>query len=188
MPNWCFNNVTIRHSDPAMLDRMAKAQGLLQEFIPCPAELHEHSAPEQDAVRAAYFQAMYGATDWYDWQVSNWGTKWDVDFEMMERTDPNTIQGSFDSAWSPPLSAYERLCELGFEITAHYYEPGMNYCGTWTGHYEGDAETGEVFTDDNYFELGPYNSDTVREAIGAELDDMFGISEQMADREEENAE
>ena len=172
MPNWCFNNISIRHSDPAMLDRVVKAkEALLQEFIPMPQALIE------------------GTGDgWYGWAVSNWGTKWDFGFESIERVDPNTVTGSFDSAWSPPIQAYEKFCTMGFEITAHYYEPGMNFCGTWTGHYEGDAETGDVFSYDEYFELGLCNSDTVREAIGEELDDMFGISNYMAEWEEENQE
>jgi hypothetical protein len=189
MPNWCYNNLTIRHADPAMLDRVVKAkEALLTEFFPCPAELHDHDSPEKDAVRAAYFQEKYGATDWYDWQVSNWGTKWDFPLERVERTDPNTVECAFDSAWSPPITAYEKLCVMGFEITAHYYEPGMSFCGTWTGHYEGDEETGDVFTDDQYFELGEYNSDTVRDAVGVELDEMFSISENMAEWEAQNEE
>jgi hypothetical protein len=172
MPNWCYNNLTIRHADPAMLDRVVKAkEALLQEFVPMPQELLE------------------GTGDgWYNWAVSNWGTKWDFSLERVERTDANTVECAFDSAWSPPITAYEKLCVMGFEITAHYYEPGMNFCGTWTGHYEGDAETGDVFTDDEYFELGDYNSDTVRDAVGVELDEMFSISEQMAEWEEERAE
>jgi hypothetical protein len=37
----------------------------------------------------------------------------------------------FDSAWSPPVKAYEKLEELGFTITASYYEPGCDFCGEW---------------------------------------------------------
>jgi hypothetical protein len=66
--------------------------------------------------------------------------------------------------------------ELGFEITAYYYEPGMCFVGKW--------EDGC----DDYFEIGGYDSTTVREAIGEELDDYFAISEGMSDWEEQNQE
>jgi hypothetical protein len=41
---------------------------------------------------------------------------------------------------------------------------------------------------DEYYELSGENSQTVRQAIGDELDDIFGISESMAEYEEENEE
>ena len=47
MPNWCNNNLTLTHSDPAMIQRAVTAyqEGkLLQEFIPCPQELLETTA------------------------------------------------------------------------------------------------------------------------------------------------
>ena len=40
MPNWCSNSITLKHKDPAMLDRVIKAQeGLLMEFVPTPQDL-----------------------------------------------------------------------------------------------------------------------------------------------------
>ena len=35
----------------------------------------------------------------------------------------------FESAWSPPIYAYEKLQALGFQVTAYYWEPGMGFCG-----------------------------------------------------------
>jgi len=58
----------------------------------------------------------------------------------------------------------------------YYYEPGMGYCGKF--------EDGS----DEYYEYSGEKSDTVRAAIGDELDDMFGISESMAEYEAENEE
>jgi hypothetical protein len=70
----------------------------------------------------------------------------------------------------------EALTEQGFEVTLYYYEPGMGFCGKW---HDGD---------DEYIEYSDETSETVRAAIGDELDDMFGISESMADYEAENEE
>ena len=184
MPNWCNNGITLKHKDPAMIQRAQEALAsgtLLNEFFPCPAELHEHDSPQRDEALAKRFLEQYGASCWYDWQVKNWGTKWDVGSDgMMERVDPNTLTASFDSAWAPPTEAYAKLCGLGFEIEAYYNEPGMQFCGKWTGNED------DVF--DDYYEYSGETSETVREAIGDDLDDYFGISEDMAQWEEENEE
>lgn len=181
MPNWCNNGITLRHADPAMIDRVVKGKdGLLMEFLPTPQELLDTVAgfPGEDQ-RAAHEAQMksniekYGYKDWYDWNVANWGTKWDVSLENIDREDANTVSAAFDSAWSPPIGAYEKLMELGFEIEAMYYEPGMAFVGKYVNGI------------DECIEYGEFNSETVRDAIGEELDDYFGISEEMRQYEEE---
>jgi hypothetical protein len=190
MPNWCNNSITLRHKDSAMVTRAQEALAagrLLQEFIPCPQDLIDTVSGFMGEDKREAHEAqmkrnieLYGYKDWYDWNVANWGTKWDVggDDGLMERLDPNTLQASFDSAWAPPCNAYERLAALGFEIEAYYNEPGMCFCGKVTAN-EDD------FVDD-YYEYSGESSATVREAIGDDLDDFWGISEDMANYEEEN--
>ena len=102
MPNWCANGITLRHEDPAMIQRAAKAfqEGkFLQEFIPCPAELLETVAQmgTNDAEKAN--RDKYGYSSWYDFNVANWGTKWDVESSNVEIEDANTVTAGFDSAW-----------------------------------------------------------------------------------------
>ncbi len=180
MPNWCSNTLTLRHEDPAMIERAAgalTAGTFLNEFFPCPPELHEHESPQRNNALAERFIREYGASDWYDWQVKNWGTKWDICADNgVDRDSPNELTAGFDSAWSPPIEAYEKLLGLGFEVRAHYYEPGMCFVGTYDNG------------DDDYIEYGGETAATVRDVIGAELDDMFGISESMAEYEEEEEE
>jgi hypothetical protein len=160
-----------------MIQRAAKAlqEGtFLQEFIPCPKELIETVAQfgTNDTEKAN--REKYGYGSWYDFNISNWGTKWDVNSDNVEIADANTVTAGFDSAWAPPIRAYEQLTEQGFEVVAFYYEPGMQFVGKWEDGF------------DDYYEYGGATSDTVRDLIGEELDDYFGISEQMADWEEEN--
>lgn len=180
MPNWCNNVVEITHEDPAMLERVrsAFAKGeLLNEFIPCPAELHEHASPLRDEGLAQRFLEQYGATDWYNWQVNNWGTKWDIGADGYEAENNGVgLVLTFDSAWSPPIGAYEKLMDLGFVIRAYYYEPGMCFAGIW--------EDGN----DDFYEYSGMNSEQVAEEFPKELDEMFCISESMAEWEEENEE
>ena len=78
----------------------------------------------------------------YQWQTDHWGTKWDVDGELLE--NHNTfLQYSFDSAWSPPISFLEKVAKdypsLTFEL--EYYEGGMEFAGRST--FDGDRHIEE---------------------------------------------
>jgi hypothetical protein len=167
MPNWTNNEVTLRHKDPAMIERAVKAyqEGkFLNEFIPMPQELLE------------------GTGDgWYGWAVSKWGTKWDVGGrnEFIEQTDANTIELRFDSAWSPPIEGFNRLVEQGFEIEAFYNEFGMAFAGSYTGAGE------EVY--DDCIEYGGWSPAQIREEL-PDLDQRFGISECLEEIQAENKE
>ena len=186
MPNWCNNSVVLRHADPAMIAR-AKAAfdagALLQEFIPCPQDLIDtvsgfvgEGQAELEAKQAAN-RDKYGYTTWYEHNVNEWGTKWDIgaDGNPAQEIEGGLVLG-FDSAWSPPVAAYERLMEMGFEIEAMYYEGGMAFAGIWdNGH-------------DDYYEYGGMNSEEIAAELPAELDEAFCISESVAEWEEENQE
>ena len=89
------------------------------------------------------FKQRFGHNDWYNWNVANWGTKWDADVYHIESnllTEPNssavTLKVGFNTAWSPPTSWFNALCdilrdeELSMEI--RYSEEGMGFAGT---HY-----------------------------------------------------
>ena len=189
MPNWCNNGITLRHADPAMIDRVLKGKdGLLMEFIPTPQELVDTTAGSfGDTEKQRLLEAQeksnlekYGFKNWYDWNIANWGTKWDFNLENIDRPDPNTLTAAFDSAWAPPINAYIKLLALGFEIEAMYYEPGMCFVGKFVGNADEHW--------DDCIEYGGATADTVREMIGEELDDYFGISEEMAQYEEEYGE
>jgi hypothetical protein len=181
MPNWCNNSVEIYHKDPAMIERVRKAfngEGLLQEFIPVPEELRNavaNGSTNEELI------AKYGYSDWYGFCVNEWGTKWEVGADGNPAQDiPGGLMLSFDSAWAPPCAAYEKLCAMGFEIRAMYYEPGMCFAGIWEGNEEG-------FNDD-YYEYNDMDSTEVANTLPPELDEAFCISESMAEWEEENLE
>jgi hypothetical protein len=196
MPNWCNNTLIISHPDRAMMKRVIKAYNqnrLLDEFIPIPLELKEGAMnidelrkirnweykKELDAMREQLNTKYFGFKDWYDYCVSEWGTKWDVghgdgyNTKLLKDIDKNTLHLGFDSAWSPPIRAYEKMIEMGFSIRAYYYEGGCAYCGVW-----------EDGVDEEYSIDG--KSEWVSENIPKEIDDEFCISESMAEWESEN--
>jgi Ferredoxin-like domain in Api92-like protein len=197
MPNWCQNGVTLQHEDPTEIARIAKAykeDKLFSEFFPCPPELlitEDAADPDYQTKRIAREAAnreKYGYSDWYEWNVNNWGTKWDIDNGYSEPTAQGrfTISLSFNTAWAPPVRWYEKMSELGFDIKAFYLEEGMGFCGKWTND-GGDEE----FTFDGREDL-PDIDDDVREfwdldSICDCRDDEDAVDFRGDDKEQEDA-
>jgi hypothetical protein len=191
MPNWCNNTLELQHEDPAMIERAKKAFAdgkFLEEFIPVPTSLHivsgrvgDDNDPKQIELEAQEKAnlAAHGYSTWYDYCVNEWGTKWDVggnDYNEPQQDSPNKITMSFDSAWAPPTAAMDKLEALGFSVRLYYYEPGMAFAGIYEdGH-------------DDYYEYSDMTSEQVAEELPSALDEMFCISESMAEWEAENAE
>lgn len=198
MPNWCSNTLIISHEDKKMMKRVIKGynkNGLLREFIPIPKELVDTisgclGSPDSYDQRLLVFKEQlnmefFGYKNWYDFCVSEWGTKWDIgcrdgyDKLLVSDIKNNTITIGFDSAWSPPIEAYEKLSDLGFAIKAYYYESGCAFCGMWDNGI------------DESYDIGG-NSEWVKKNIPREIDEEFAISMNMAEweaeREGENAE
>jgi hypothetical protein len=151
MPNLCMNELKLTHKDPAMIERAMvafKNRSLLNEFIPCPQQLRDTMAgwrnrregdpiSNYDADLHEFQQNLnikyFGYKDWYEWCLANWGTKWDVgceddDFVFLQDGE---LRLSFDSAWNPPIAAYEAMERLGFGVEAQYYEPGCEFVGEY---------------------------------------------------------
>ena len=173
MPNWCNNTLTLTHKDPAMITRAKDALDrgeFLSEFCPMPRELGDAIANGQPN---AEMIEKYGYSSWYDYCVNEWGTKWDVgeDGATDIHPDGTMLNTYFDSAWSPPIGAYEKLEQLGFTVDAYYYEGGMAFAGTYSDGNE-DSISLEGMTADQVEREYP------------DLDECFGISESMREYEE----
>ena len=139
-----MNNLTVEHDDPAMVDRFEKAYNAgntCNEFIPMPEDIGD---------------------DWYNFCVNNWGTKWDFGGAGHRGLDAtrvgNQVSCTFDSAWAPPVGLYEKLVELGYNVKASYWEPGMGFCGIWDNGFDDYME----YRDHNEIPVGlwkEYNMD-----------------------------
>jgi len=187
MPNWCNNTLTLTHEDPAMILRAKEALDrgeFLNEFIPVPEQLKIVAGSVGDPVEQAKLEAdtarnreELGYGNWYDFCVGEWGTKWDVggDGQTDIHPDGKMLHTSFDSAWSPPVNAYDKLVELGFGVNAMYYEGGMGYAGAYDEH--GDQE----------INIEGMSADEI-EQNHPELDEAFAISESIREYEAENQE
>jgi hypothetical protein len=180
MPNWCDNSISLTHKDPEMIKRAFNAYNdgkLLEEFIPVPDQLKEATASfgEEYKDQNEKNVAETGYASWYDYCIDQWGTKWDISpYSAEVVNDGLTLEGTFETAWAPPLEAYRKLEEMGFTIEATYYEPGMGFVGSY--------EDGE---DDCYETPGTLEE---AETIPEYLDERYGITEylkEMLEQEED---
>jgi hypothetical protein len=176
MPNWCNNNIDITgpaDKIKALWDAaQAEDGGLLNAMVPMPVEL-------KDTVKGSNGDAV----NWYDWSVTNWGTKWDVDLEGIEYTDNEdgtaSISGYFDSAWAPPVEAYNRFLEANEDcsLTASYYEMGCDFAGLYDN---GDDEHLENLRDE--YDL----PEDEQSDLFKRLDEEYALSEQFAEYDDDD--
>jgi hypothetical protein len=150
MPNWCDNNLYISHEDPEMVKKAVEAWesgNFLATLVPEPdytvtpvAETFpnitaQYAKTEEEKEKALLNEPTIREDAWWDWRIQNWGTKWDVgyadDRSNHAQVNDNTMFVYFDSAWSPPTGAYEKMLELGYSIRAYYFEGGCSFCGSW---------------------------------------------------------
>ena len=152
MPNWCFNTLTIdttteggkvlaeafrpKYKYEDSDDLYARP---FQDLMPCPDELHVDAGffgkdTDKDKEMQALYKAnkaKYGYEHWYDWQIGNWGTKWDARVEDFDDDKPSDVMVYFDTAWSPPTEFFkffaDKYPDARFEN--EYNEEGMQFEG-----------------------------------------------------------
>ena len=182
MPNWCNNTISLsgpKDKVKAIFDKAKAEDALLQQLDPMPKSLADTTSPmpsdasDEEKNRARANKIRYGFDNWYDWRVQNWQTKWDVDTETLEyreEGDTGIIEGWFDSAWSPPIGAYETFLARNEDcsIKSYYYEGGMDFGGLW--------EDGA----DDCITISDYTADQMEdpnEGLIFDLDERFNFSE-----------
>ena len=153
MPNYCNNVVEIR--GPVQVVKALVDHRLdFMKIYPYPKDLDivagrsgADDSPEQIQLVAAEKSNLkkYGYKNWYDWCVSEWGTKWnaggsdnaDMQIDWDEDGDDSIALFQFDTAWAPALGVLQKLMDDHPELSieCRYHEPGVGFMGVWTdGH------------------------------------------------------
>ena len=188
MPNWCDNQITITGPN-SVIDKIEKivkeekdAGGLLNFFHPMPKELRDTTA---DGKTDKKLMKKYGYSDWYGWACDNWSTKWDIsEFYGVDRQylteqseGESTISFAFSSAWAPPIGAYEYFLAKNEDcsLKAYYYEGGCDFMGEWDNGADDCYQPSDYKSDDDFWQDG----------VGSTLDDVFNITESIAEYEAE---
>ena len=116
MPNWCFNSITISGEK----DKITRIKTIL--------DLREDNY---------FFKSLLGEAskdNWYDENINNLGTKWDVSTEdtSIDYSD-DTISFQCESAWSPPVAGMVTICKkYDVECEMNYEESGNDFYGRTT--------------------------------------------------------
>jgi hypothetical protein len=88
-------------------------------------EENPDATPEERMARAMTFSG----SGWYDWNIRNWGVKWDAgdaeletDLSELDGTINNTISYRFQTAWGIPMEALTAMVrqhpELDFDVSS----------------------------------------------------------------------
>ena len=189
MPNWCNNNISISGPTDTIkqlwedANQEGEAGGLLNAMVPMPEALRDTVKGSGEELQEVWVD---GCNNWYDWCVKNWSTKWDVSTEGLEFTDNGDgtamIEGWFDSAWSPPIGAYEKFCDDmdNCDLEASYHEPGMDFAGFWS------KDGGDEFLDGCHEEYKLPEDE--RSDLYNRLDEEYNLSENYEMWEEDEQE
>ena len=147
MPNWCYNRVSIYSENIETVNELFDIFNNPEPFnklIPSPVwsetpnedgelpVIDEHKDSDGKVLFTTHKFPKSGKTDdrWYDWQIQNWGTKWEPTDLSVEQCDEE-LEITFNTAWSPP----EDICRAirnkypDVSVSWFYDEPGCEIAG-----------------------------------------------------------
>ena len=159
MPNWCFNRLTVTGPDEdldAFYDKVMNGTG------------EEGRAHERPNLLSTFIPNDPNDPNWYEWNIANWGTKWEESFSGVER-DEDKLTLRFDTAWSPPIKGLSTIAKMHPSLTfvMVYEEGGMQFMG---GVRFGGGVTMEITMD--YPEYTEDNADDHYDYVVVRLNDM----------------
>jgi len=122
-----------------------------------------HRQQEYEKGQAAFEET--GFTNWYDWSLSNWGTKWsDCDTEIYDHYKDHVTTVRYNTAWSPAEDLIRRISakfpdlvfvtcisEETYDFAGCFiYAAGIHLdsVGLETSRYRTDANENELSHDD----------------------------------------
>jgi hypothetical protein len=90
MPNSCYNTITISSEEQTTIDFLRNSEFLFEKIRPLPE---------------------YEKENWYDWQINNWGTKWDRYNYKLGISGKLGFVAYFTTAWSPPIELLKYIVD-----------------------------------------------------------------------------
>ena len=147
MPNWCYNRVSMYSENIDQVTELFDIFNNPEPFnalIPSPKwsetpnedgelpVLEEHKDSDGKVLFTTHKFPKSGKTDdrWYDWQINNWGTKWEPTDISVEQCDEE-LELTFNTAWSPPEDICRAIRNKYPDVTVSWFfdEPGMEVAG-----------------------------------------------------------
>lgn len=174
MPNWCYTDITIKGSKEDIKwvsdlieqhnDRKEDSVGFFESIIPSPVwektpnEDGELPVPDPARDKDGNITFMFskfpstGRNDdrWYNWNINNWGTKWEVgEIEVTDSSDTE-LYLYWDTAWSPAIPIFDKLVERGLDVEAEFKDEGWMFAGLYVNGEVEDYEIEIVEKDDDW--------------------------------------
>jgi hypothetical protein len=207
MPNWCLNILKVSGDKTELAkfkeltlvktDNSDTINFTMELLYPTPKELLEQTSPAMwrgelhDEEGQKEFQKhldelkeKYGYTDWYNWRVDKWGTKWDVAESSIFEDGDERLSVEYDTAWAPNTAwvqyAAKQFPTLEFSLA--FEEPGMSFCGLYEVKgddedlMEGDIEYVDPETDRQVYydsDIEKYRYSDTDEIAGTEDEDFW---------------
>lgn len=147
MPNWCENRVSFYSDNTEEISKLKEifnSDNVFQKIKPAPdwknTPREDGALPIKRECKNSDGQIVYTTYDfpdgknddrWYDWNVNNWGTKWDIDGGISDGDDEYSFEIYFETAWAPAEGIYYELRDKypDVDITWFYDEPGCMVAG-----------------------------------------------------------
>lgn len=155
MPNWCYQKLEIS-GEPKQLNKLLKK-----------IEVTKNEATDVDDETPFSFdnvipmpKHLHNNQGWYDWRVTNWGTKWQprINNDSVSEWESGSIHFDFDTAWSPPYPIIEALVKEFKKLEFHweYYEESYEFWGihNFKGGKEVSYEGGKFDSCNQYNHFG----------------------------------
>lgn len=95
MPNWVYNELT--------LTSVSEEES---------RKIREELAGGEDGDVISFEKILprpVDEDDWYNWNIANWGTKWDAVRSEIIKDEGGVLTYKFDTAWSPPVPVVKLL-------------------------------------------------------------------------------
>lgn len=123
MPNWITNRVIVEGSQTKKLLKFIGEKVDFQKIIPMPKELEGTKAPTDspNTPENKVLREKYGADNWYEWCVHNWGVKWNAaevdifDEEIKRAGSFPMVEANellFNTPWHCPYPIFDKLIEM----------------------------------------------------------------------------
>lgn len=92
---------------------------------------------------AQRFLGEYGAVDWHQWRLGNWGTKWIGSYAKALFDSPDELIVRFDTAWTEPGQLLQAMAHKhGLTVTGGViYEDGSEFAPV--AYFPDDADTSD---------------------------------------------
>lgn len=92
--------------------------------------------------------------NWYNWNTSNWGCKWDASDPDVERGDDTYATITFSTPWSPPIGIVENIGRKFPDLSFTWaWEEDQGFGGEWEIQGDDVSETDSYDIPDSHAEM-----------------------------------